>query len=171
MMHVSGCVRGVMSLYGVVLAAALATGCGAAGRSPRTAMAAPPASPREARAELARLELQIDSARATLGLPAQAKKEAGGDAESKPPVSLDFAPAETPQAMARPPDAEEVDQQRQSACSDNCRLSRAICHAARRICTIAGYLGDEDAAGRCKRARQDCKEARQAKSEDCSGCR
>ena len=172
MMRISGCIRGGMILWGAVLAAALVSGCGAAGHAPQASVAAPPASPREARAELARLESQINSARATLGLPQRAEKTAGGDAESNPPDSLQFAPPdEAPQVMARPSSEEERDRQDQSACSDNCRISRAICHAARRICSITSYLGDQDAAGRCKRARRDCKEARQAKPEDCSGCR
>ena len=170
-MHVSAILRGA-TLGCAALAGVLTTGCGAAGQSPRAARDVTPASPVEARGELARLEQKIEGARKALGLSPRAKEIAGGEVtRAKSDPGLTFEPEPAPQSAARPEAASETDGEPRSACSDNCRLSRAICHAARRICSIAGYLGDEDAAGRCKRARQDCREARKAKPEDCSGCR
>ncbi len=176
-MRAKACFQAAVILAAATAASALA-GCGASSAPMAAVRTAPPSSPRAARVELADLEKRIDNARASLGLPARAEKSAGEDgtpAAAEPDLAFepdDPAPASTsePPRARRPADQEE-DQERVSACSDNCRLSRAICHAARRICSIAGYLGDQDAAGRCKQARRDCKEARQAKSEDCSGCR
>ena len=174
MIRVSTSMKGAMSLICVGLAGALMAGCGAAGVAAPRASTARPESPRQARAELARLERQIDGARKSLGLPSRADETAGAPAPASKSTA-DPAPVfEPPPARASRPAVaadQEADQERMNNCSDNCRLSRAICHAARRICSIAGYLGDSDAAGRCKRARQDCRQAREAKPEDCSGCR
>jgi hypothetical protein len=63
-------------------------------------------------------------------------------------------------------DSEEAPRQ----CPESCRLTRAICSAADRICSLARYLAEEDAQRRCKRARLDCSEARRATRSICSGC-
>lgn len=171
-------VRDLTTIVAPLLTAALMAGCGAASAPKATMSAALPSNPGEARAELTRLERRIARARLSLGLPARKETIATGKDEPRP-----AAPARLPAPAAPPADAEQsvagVPQQaeqptseaeKSSACSDNCRISRAICHAARRICSIAAYLGDDDAAGRCKRARKDCKDARQAKPDSCSGC-
>ena len=176
-MRVSQIVRGSALVLCVALAGALMAGCGAAA-APRASTAPPPSSPAEARAELDRLERKIGQARSSLGLPVRTEKAAadGAPAAGEPDLAFEPAAPPSPAPAAKPrvtesdPDQEES-RQELNACSDNCRLSRAICHAARRICSIASYLGDADAASRCKRARRDCKDARQAKPEDCSGCR
>ena len=147
-----------------------------------------PATPGQARAELASLEQQIQRGRQGLGLPrrrpepTEAMDEADQAAGAVTEAESDKAPAAAPTArpMADAPesvqsvrplssatDRSSADKQR---CSDPCRLARAICRAAQRICTIADYLRENDARGKCLRAKDDCNEARD-KAGKCEACR
>lgn len=175
------------ALAGLTLAA-----CAGSQRAPATS--ADPQSPRQARHELQRLERQIDSHRLALGLPARApateiaakdrsvsggEDKADGRAEPRPaapPAPADdanFAPEaepdqQPPAKVAAPVSASDAGQ---GACSESCKLSKAICHASARICSIADYLGEAAAAARCQRSKQDCRQARKVTRGDCSACK
>jgi hypothetical protein len=162
---------------------------------------AQPSSPADARRELTLLEQQIRDNRIALGLPVPEqerleKSRAGGAAPAAPPPADDAAdhamePPVTPSAAApareyspasgltgREPSGtgaryskSRPAQSDEDSCAPNCRYTKAICHAADRICGLARYLGEEDALRRCERAQSDCKEARKAtRGEDCDDC-
>ncbi len=54
-------------------------------------------------------------------------------------------------------------------CDQVCSAVQSICDAAERICEITASLGDLDSAGRCERARDACREAREEREDQC-GC-
>jgi hypothetical protein len=66
--------------------------------------------------------------------------------------------------------ADGAEETARPVCSKPCKIQKAICRAARRICVLADYLGDTDAASRCRRARGDCREARKTTG-GCGDCR
>jgi hypothetical protein len=132
-----------------------------------------PASTAEGRAELARLEQQSAAGRAALGLPPRPAR-AEPPAEASPALkkeAADEAVSEQDSAANAPALSGESGGAAGESCSqDPCRYTRAICEAASRICDIARYLGDEEAKGRCSRARQDCAEARRSTRDSCPAC-
>lgn len=166
--------RGLLwMLLGVLLAA---SGCGMSAGAPAPAsvveMDAPlPATSEEARAELLALEQLIAREKTALGWPASGPAPAsetefakapsepvqrsGLDAAGPPsapsPVSAEDRPVARPESSGEA-EAEQI--------PSPCRLARAICHAAHRICALAGVLGDADATARCRRAQTDCRDAR-----------
>ena len=186
---------------GLALIVAFAGGCAAGGKQAPAAAMAPPASPADARRELSLLEQQIRANRVALGLSVpereRPEKSAAGAAPAEEPA--DHAPA-APRMPSPPPapaarlapDAEESvgvsgrtpggtggrytggrqpAQSDEDSCAPNCRYTKAICHAADRICGLARYLREADATRRCERARSDCKEARKAtEGENCDDC-
>lgn len=124
----------------------------------------PPTSPEAARAELGDLELLIASGRRGLGLPDRTEGAAQGAAEATPEGVMPAEPEPPPAPTAAPGDsaaARESTAAQTEAATDPCRHTRAICHAAQRICELADYLAEDDARQRCARARQDCAAARQ----------
>ncbi len=156
--------------------ALIQAGCaGSRAHAPATAAmeTAPlPESPHEARAEIARLEREIQLSRQGLGLAvappapgpmAQDGVQAGAVSEAE----ADESPAPESAPVSR---SEGWQSDGRDTCSEPCKLSRAICKAARRICKIADYLGEDAARGKCQRARADCKEAR-GKAGKCMGCK
>jgi hypothetical protein len=141
-----------------------------------------PASPAEGQAQIASLEQQIERDRAALGLPhrppppplAEASDHRNDLPAARPTVTPAAAPPPAPspmEPMAKAASASGSDRD-EPTCSGRgpCRYTRAICEAAERICSVAGFLGDTDARQRCGRARQDCQDARQATRDRCPGC-
>lgn len=157
-------------------------GCASAGKAPGSPAALPPpSSPAEARRELVELEASIHHNRLALGLPARAEADqAQGVASPGPSEASQAEPPAAPAAESPPPApvaaekvsrAEATSADEEADCSPGCRYTRAICHAAERICTLARYLGEEDAHRRCRRAQQDCRDARQAtRDASCDDC-
>ncbi|MCB9555514.1 MAG: hypothetical protein H6707_05370 [Deltaproteobacteria bacterium] len=145
-------------------------GCSAANRIPvSVASESAPTSPEAAYGEMAALERVIARDRARLGLPAR---------PAKPGENLAAAAVNSPRDKRNAPKsstaetAQKEDDQPRSAgraatddgdgIGDGCRLARAICTAARRICAIAEYLDEAPAYARCRRAKQDCQQAKTA---------
>jgi hypothetical protein len=159
------------------------TGCGASASKPLLPESATrePASDGDARQQVAQLEQLIARHRLALGLTERSelvdKEEAVAgeqverdeDASKPEPQPAPVAPtcdAPAPRSIAEYSDSEEAPRQ----CPESCRLTRAICSAADRICILARYLDEEHARKRCRRARLDCSEARQATRSICAGC-
>ena len=130
-----------------------------------------PDTPAQARAEIARLEREIQRSRQGLGLPAELSAPApamdGAPAEAVSEAEADESPAPESAPLSR---SEGRQSDSRGACSQPCKLARAICRAAGRICNIADYLGDETARDKCARAKVDCMEAR-GKAGRCPDCR
>lgn len=177
-----------LPLIGLIVAMSLAGCAGSRAAAPATAGAeqAPlPHTPDQARAELHRLERQIQHSRQGLGLPtrptaplptsdstdrstvAETTAEAETEADKAPTVDAP-RPAEAAEATGAPAGGWTGDTGER--CSIPCRLARAICDAARRICSIADYLRDQTARGKCVAAKDDCNEARE-KAGTCRECR
>lgn len=152
-------------------------GCAASKAMAPAAVDAPlPNTPGEAKHELAQLERQIVEGRVALGLPARSKAqvlEDTGSAENAGSAGPDEAPRPAQAAPAEPV-SESVEcakrEERDAPCDDSCRYTKAICHAAARICRLARFLEEEDARRRCRRAQQDCREAQRTTAGSCSGC-
>lgn len=173
----------------------LVAGCGARASKPLlpASTTREPATSEDARQQVAQLEQLIDGHRVALGLPERGelieekesvvdKQGTGIDkqgtviakqverdemkAEPQPAPVTPTCDAPAPRSLAESSGSEEPPRQ----CPESCRLTRAICSAADRICVLARYLAEEDARKRCKRARQDCSEARQATRSTCAGC-
>ena len=153
--------------------AVLLAACASAGRAPARVMRAPQ-SPSEARQQIALLEGDIARDRRRLGLREPGTSTAAAQDASrklKPSVPERVTVRPTAPSPAPPPARAE---NRISAASggaadssgsdsprvDRCRHTRAICRAARHICKLADYIGDDDSRDRCKRARGDCKQAK-----------
>jgi hypothetical protein len=117
------------------------------------------------------------------------KSTAGGEAPAAPAAPREEAIQPAPAAKPSPPAAhessdavyatavgssEEDDEQerRLARCQQNksCRFTKAICHAAERICRLARFLSESDAQKRCLRAQRDCSDARKATAGTCSDC-
>lgn len=164
-----------------------------------TPQAAPPPRDRsEARRQLFYYATRIAEQRRLLGLSSQeperrsakaaADASGAGLAVAPRPVSPSPTAAEPPSAPARAPmarparrarseavskrsySADDAGYQRGPTCPRPCRRTRAICNAARRICGLADYLGDDDARQRCEQARKDCREARDLTRDRCTSC-
>lgn len=143
------------------LALALA-GCAGMAKSAGPAVKSePPSSPEAARAEIDDLERLIAGGRRQLGLPGHDEGAAQGGADVAPERVLPAEPAPPPPAAAAEAPARESTAATADEAVDPCRHTRAICHAARRICQLADYLAEDDARQRCARAQQDCAAARQ----------
>jgi hypothetical protein len=157
-------------------AAIVLAGCGASKAMAPAAVDAPlPNSPGEARHEMAQLERQIVEGRVALGLPARSKAQVSDDgvAESAG-VAGEEAPRPVQAAPPPEPASDSVEcakrEERDAPCDDSCRYTKAICHAAARICRLARFLEEEDARRRCRRAQQDCREAQRTTAGSCTGC-
>lgn len=160
--------------------------------------APPPRDESEARRQLAYYTRQIARERSALGLSpdrehaahkATSDASGAGLASSPAPVApsspMAYEPAGRPKARParraarvarsesvskRSVSADDAGYQRGPTCPLPCRRTRAICQAARRICSLADYLADDDARQRCKQARQDCSEARGVTRDRCTTC-
>lgn len=187
-----------LAISAMVLAACAAGG--AAPRvsyGPAPQAAPPPRDESEARRQLAYYARQIARERSALGLTPgreQVAHKATSDASGaglaaaprpvpsaptayEPPASPTARPARRAARAARSESvskrsvsADDAGYQRGPTCPLPCRRTRAICQAARRICSLADYLADDDARQRCKQARQDCREARGVTRDRCSSC-
>jgi hypothetical protein len=158
----------------------------------------PPASRIEGQRELEELTVEIERNRVALGLPERREVGSAGEmpSEALRPQPADAADQAAPSApmpgQAAPSQAPELEsapetnakasameepregyahQRAAEQCPEPCRYTKAICHAAGRICDIARYLDEEDARRRCDRARQDCSEAQRATAERCESCK
>ena len=147
-------------LAGVGVALALAAaGCAMGSRS----MPGAAKSVADPGSELAALEGEIARARHALGLPPRPRREVVGGREGAQDGATSLKaepPAREPGPSASVEAAESGEGAAGQKAPDLCRHTRAICHAARRICGLADYLGEADARGRCRRAQEDCTEAR-----------
>ncbi len=96
--------------------------------------------------------------------------------DAAPPIARKSAPSppshSAPDSVAAGRRASKQSYSRSPRCPMPCRHTRAICHAAGRICRVAQFLADSDSRHRCERARKDCRQAREATAGRCSArCR
>lgn len=78
--------------------------------------------------------------------------------EQRPDARLDpLADLDAQEARLRA--AQQELEQAGPACETRCHAGSSICDAARRICAIAGDLGDERSHARCEHAQGSCMEA------------
>ena len=131
--------------------AALAVGC-----AHRTEMGATPSSSEHnARVELARLSDRVQLLRARIGLPEP-------ETDRVPPRSSPPMPEASPSEPNRAAGiaGDRGGRSQSNRCRDIDAVAGEICHAADRICVLAGQLADDDARSRCVSAREDCRRAR-----------
>lgn len=150
-------------LAGLAIAGVIA--CGGANRAVMAPATAPEAGAAptgidgmDPRAEIERLDAEIDVALGSLSVP--------------PPVPACAAEAACGQAMpattAIAPRGAECQPAASQTCTDTCTLSDSICDNAGRICELAKQLGGADAFAneKCAKGNTSCEQARGR----CCGC-
>lgn len=90
----------------------------------------------------------------------------GGAMQTRRPDDQPDPLADLDAQEARLRQAQQELEQAGPACELRCHAGDSICDAARRICAIAGDLGDERSALRCQNAQGACTQA----SEQLSAC-
>lgn len=152
---------------GLALGAACAAfiACAAAPTKSPASAAAPPVAAMERptqRAEIERLDREIEQELAELGLPTSQPPACAAGGCSAPTAEMMSSGVQPPSADPTcKPAATET-------CQSSCKFSDSICENAKRICILADELGGNDgfANEKCARGTESCQKSR----EKCCGC-